>query len=105
MHGEQLGLAAVLSLVTGWVAFTLSEAALFAPARASLASWNPWLGKLVNCGYCLGFWVAVCLVAVYQTRLFHAWWPLDYLLTALVVAWLAAFQWALLCWLVQLTGK
>jgi hypothetical protein len=105
MPGEGLWDAAAVSLVVGWVAFTLSESALFAPARASLAGWNAWLGKLANCGYCLSFWVAACLVAVCQPRAFHRWLPLDYVLTTLFVAWLAAFQWALLCWLMQQTKK
>jgi hypothetical protein len=31
----------------------------------------------------------VGLVAIYRPRLFNAWWLLNYLLTALVIAWLA----------------
>jgi len=31
--------------------------------------------------------------------------PLDLLLTAFSIAWLAAFQWALLSWLLAQTGK
>jgi hypothetical protein len=30
---------------------------------------------------------------------------LDYLLTTLVIAWLAAFQWAALCWLMEKAKK
>jgi hypothetical protein len=30
---------------------------------------------------------------------------LDYGLTALVIAWLAAFQWAALCWLMERAAK
>ncbi len=35
-------------------------------------------------------------MAIYRPRLFDAWWLLDYFMTTLVVAWLAAFQWATL---------
>jgi len=95
----------LLSLVAASVAFTISEAAVFAGLREHAKSWNLWLGKLANCGYCLGHWVAFGLVAVYRPRLFAGWWLLDYFLTALVIAWLAALQWAVLCWLMEKAGK
>ena len=97
--------AALLSLATACIAFTVSETALFAPLRERLRAGFPWLGKLIGCGYCLGCWVAFGLTAMYRPRLFVAWEPLDLLLTALVIAWSAAFQWAALCWLLARTGK
>lgn len=96
---------ALLSVVTAWCAFTLAETALFRPAREWAQRHSEWLGKLLSCGYCLGFWFALGLVAIYRPRIFDFWLPLDLLLTALVVAWLGAFQWAALCWLMQRTGK
>ena len=94
-----------LSMVTASVAFTLSETALFAGARDWAKGRSARLGKLAGCGYCLGHWVALGLVTIYRPRLFVWWWVLDYLLTALVIAWLAAFQWATLCWLMERAGK
>jgi hypothetical protein len=94
-----------LSLVTASVAFTLSEATVFAGPREWVKARSAWLGKLACCGYCLGHWVALGLVAIYRPRLFEAWWVLDYFLTALVIAWLAAFQWATLCWLMEKARK
>ncbi len=94
-----------LSLVTASVAFTLSETASFAGVREWVKGRSVWVGKLTCCGYCLGHWVAFGLVAIYRPRLFQSWWLLDYFLTALVIAWLAAFQWAALCWLSQKGGK
>ncbi len=95
----------LLSLVTAGAAFTLCETTLFAGLRAWVKGRSLWLGKLACCGYCLGHWVAFGLVAVYRPRLFAAWWLLDYFLTALVIAWLAAFQWAALGWLMAKAGK
>ncbi len=63
------------------------------------------LGKLACCGYCLGYWIAFGLVATYRPRLFEGWWMLDCGLTALVIAWLAVFQWAALCWLIEKAGR
>lgn len=100
-----LGQVVLLSLVTASVAFALSETTVFAEAREWVKSRSVWLGKLVCCGYCLGHWVAFFLVAIYRPRLFEGWWLLDYLLTALVIAWLAAFQWGALCWLMDKAGK
>ncbi len=95
----------LLSLVTAAVAFTLCETRLFAGLRAWVKGRSVWLGKLACCGYCLGHWVAFGLVAIYRPRLFEAWWLLDYFLTALAIAWLAAFQWATLCWLMAKAEK
>jgi hypothetical protein len=94
-----------LSLVTASVAFTFCETMLFAGLRDWVKERSAWLGKLACCGYCLGHWVAFVLVAIYRPRLFAGWWPLDYFLTALVIAWLAAFQWATLCWLMGRAEK
>ena len=94
-----------LSLVAASVAFTLGETTVFAGLREWVKGRSVWLGKLACCGYCLGHWVAFGLVAIYRPRLFGGWWLLDYALTALVVAWLAAFQWAALCWLMEKAGK
>ena len=95
----------LLSLVTASVAFTLCETAAFAGLRDWVRGRSVWLGTLAGCGYCLGHCVAFGLVAIYRPRPFQAWWLLDYVLTALVIAWLAAFQWAALCWLMEKAGK
>ena len=94
-----------LSLANASIAFTVSEMQLFRPFREWLKARNAFLGELFGCGYCLGHWSAFLLVAIYRPRLFLCWGPLDFFLTALVIAWLSAFQWILLCWLMQKTGK
>ncbi len=105
MSGEGVEVASFLSLATASVAFTVSEATVFAGVRTWVGKRNQALGKLLSCGYCVSHWVAFALVAVYRPRLLRVWWPLDYFLTALVIAWLAAFQWAALCWMMERTGK
>jgi len=94
-----------LSIVTASIAFTVSETKLFLPLREWIKRKNFYLGKLFSCGYCLGHWVAFALVAIYRPKLFDLWWLLDYFLAALVIAWLAAFQWIVLCWLMKKAGK
>jgi hypothetical protein len=94
-----------LSMANAAIAFTVAEMRLFRSFREWMKAKSYWLGELFCCGYCLGHWTALLLVTIYRPRLFEAWWLLDYFLTALVIAWLSAFQWVALCWLMQKTGK
>ncbi|MFO1434161.1 MAG: DUF1360 domain-containing protein [Candidatus Competibacteraceae bacterium] len=94
-----------LSMANAAIAFTVTEAKIFERLREWIKGKSAFCGELFSCGYCLGHWSAFLLVAVYQPRLFERWWPLDYFLTALVIAWLSGFQWALLCWLMEKAGK
>ena len=94
-----------LSLVTASISFTVSESGLFGRLRDWAKTKGAFVGGLLSCGYCFGHWVALGLVCLYRPRLFFGWWPLDYFLTALVIAWLGAFQWAALCWLMKKAEK
>ena len=95
----------LLSVVTACISFTVTETKSFAPFREWLKEKSSLLGELFSCGYCLGHWIAFILVAVYMPRLFESWWLLDYFLTALVIAWIAAFQWVVMCWLFRISNK
>lgn len=94
-----------LSLVTASISFTVTETKLFRPLREWTSSKVPVLGSLFSCGYCFGHWVAFALVAIYRPRLFHAWWMLDYFVTALFISWLSGIQWVLMCLLVEKANK
>lgn len=94
-----------LSMVDGSISFTVTETKLFNPVREWLKGKSALLGELISCGFCFGHWVAFGFVALYRPRLFDSWWPLDYFLTALIVAWLAGFQWAIMCRLMEKAGK
>ncbi len=96
---------ALLSLANASLAFTISETKLFAPLRTWVGLRSTFFGKLIACGFCLGHWTALALVLVYRARLLERWWPLDYFLSTLVIAWLSGLQWALMCWLLHQTGK
>ncbi|MBI2919893.1 MAG: DUF1360 domain-containing protein [Planctomycetes bacterium] len=99
-------LVLLLSCVTASIAFTVSETILFRTFRETVTRWSPRLGKLVSCGYCLGHWGALGLVAVYRPRVFNSLVAgFDYALTALPVAWAAGFQWILLSILLRVAGK
>ncbi len=100
-----MGKIICLSFVTASVSFAVTETKLFLPLREWVKGKNSFLGELLSCGYCFCHWMAFALVAIYLPKLFEAWWLLDYFFTALVIAWLGAFQWALMCWLMDKAGK
>jgi len=60
---------------------------------------------MLCCGYCFGHLTAFALVALYRPGLFQYWWFIDCFLTALVIAWFSAFQWLLMCRLMNERGK
>jgi hypothetical protein len=94
-----------LSVVNAAIAFTITETKVFKPFREWIKKKNSFLGALFCCGYCLGFWIAFGLTAVYRPRLFESWWLFDYFCTALVIAWLSAVQWGLMCWIMKKIEK
>ena len=94
-----------LSVITASLAFTITETKLFLFFREWVTRWSTFFGKLVHCGYCTGHWIAFVVVAVFQPLLFETWWLLDYFLTSLAIAWLAAFQWIIMCLLMKFAGK
>lgn len=94
-----------LSFAAASLSFTVTETKVFMSIREWAKSKKSFLGELLSCGYCFGHWVAFALVAIYRPRLFEFWWLLDYFLTAIVIAWLSALQWVLMCWLMEKAGK
>ncbi|NOY00639.1 MAG: DUF1360 domain-containing protein [Verrucomicrobia bacterium] len=100
-----MALTLLLSIVTASISFTLCEMQLFLGVRQWISRQSKFFGKLASCAYCLGHWIAFFLVAIYRPRLFNGWWPLDYFLTALIIAWASALQWVIMCWLMDRTDK
>jgi len=101
-----MGSIAVLSALTAAIAFLLTEARITEPLRNRMLLGAPWLTGVFRCGYCAGHWIALGLVAASRPKLaIVAIEPIDLLLAALLVAWLAGFQWAAFCWFLKAIGK
>ena len=81
---------------TAAVAYLVSQSEAFGWLRLWASKHSAFFDKLFACGYCLSHWIAVPLVIIYDMRIFKMFWPLDYLLTILVIAWLATFQYVIL---------
>jgi hypothetical protein len=97
--------AIYLSFITASISFTVTETKLFKRLREWVKERNAFFGELLHCGYCFGHWVAFALVAIYQPKVVSAWPPLDYFLTALLIAWFSGIQWVLMCWVMAKAGK
>lgn len=95
----------LLSMVTASISFTISESYLFSSIREYIKDRNEILGHLFSCGYCLSHWVAFILVAIYQYKIFNGFFIIDYFLTALIISWISAFQWAALCLFMEKLNK
>jgi hypothetical protein len=94
-----------LSMVVACISFTVTETQLFQAIRESSYSKSYFLGKVLSCGYCFGHWISFILTTIYTPRLLELWWPLDYFMTSLVIAWLAGIQWVLMCLIMEKSGK
>lgn len=102
---DRIEKAIYLSFITASISFTVTETKLFMPIREWVKRRNVFFGELISCGYCFSHWVAFALVAIYRPRLFESWWLMDYFFTAIVIAWLGALQWGLMCWLMNVARK
>jgi hypothetical protein len=94
-----------LSFAVACIAFTVTETRLFHPIRQWMGIQSALLGRLISCGYCFGHWLAFLFTFIYKPKLFFFWSPLDYFVTAMVIAWISGLQWVLMCWFMKETGK
>ena len=104
-----------LSLACASVSFTVTETKVFEPLREWVKRKNTFLGELISCGYCFGYWTAFGLTAVLAVALRNPggllgfpsglWQVIDYFLTALIIAWISGIQWAVMCVIMDKTGK
>ena len=95
-----------LSLVSACISFTVAEAAVFKGVREWIKKRSAFLGKLVSCFFCLGFWVSFALVARVQPTLYPVLsYVADFVLTGLTVAWLSGMMGAVMCALLKYGDK
>lgn len=84
--------AILLSVVVASISFFVSHTQLLEKHRKQLWQRSAFFGTLIDCCYCLGHWIAVVMLVVFPIRLFGIFWPADYILTWLVISWVAGFQ-------------
>lgn len=82
-----------LSTATAAISFLIAQSSLFGGLRRWVYKHSKHLYNLVTCYYCLSHWVALAMVIAFEARLFGLYpMAIDYVLTVLVVAWIAALQ-------------
>lgn len=93
--------AALVILATSALAYLLTRADVLEKPRLWIVLRSRFFGELATCGYCLSHWIAAAFVLGRNIRLFGLWPPIDYLLTILVIAFLASIVYAATAWLIE----
>lgn len=90
---EEIIKAILLSIVVASISFFVSHSQLFEGQRKWLWDHNiKFFAQLVSCCYCLAHWYAAAFIFLFPVRLFGIYEGLDYVLTWLVISWLAGLQ-------------
>jgi len=84
--------AVLLSMVVTSISFFITHSQLLEKHRKKLWQRSEFFGMLIDCSYCLGHWIAVPLLIMFPMRLFDIFWPADYVMTWLVISWMAGVQ-------------
>ena len=89
---ESLINISLLSMIVASISFFISHSQLLKRQRKWLWKKYDNIAELVECCYCFGHWVAIVVLLIFPIRLFAIAWPADYLLTWLVISWMAGAQ-------------
>lgn len=84
--------AILLSMMVASVSFFITHSQLTLRYRDWLLKRSEILGDLFGCCYCLGHWITIVALLLFPVRLFGIFLPADYLLTWLVISWMAGLQ-------------
>ena len=84
--------AILLSMVVASISFFITHTQLLKKQRKILWQRSDFIAGLLDCCYCLGHWIAGALLLIFPVRLFGIFWPADYILTWLVISWVAGAQ-------------
>lgn len=79
--------AILLAMAVAAISFLLSHAEIFAGLRVWIRPRMIFLGRLIDCCYCLGHWITALLLIFMPVVLFGIFRPLDYILSWLVISW------------------
>jgi len=90
----------ILSCIGAAISFLISDSKAFGwlrklPQRLSYP-FDIFFEKLLSCGYCVSNWAAFGLLCLYGEPIINYWYPLDLILTTLLVAWLSTFQYMIM---------
>lgn len=86
----------ICTLLTASLSWLVTQSEIFSPFRMWIIKRTRFFGKLCDCHYCLSHWIAFAIVIMFDIRLIGTYFILDWLLTAVTMAWLVTFLNAIL---------
>jgi hypothetical protein len=91
----------ILGLAAGVISVTTSRTHIFKPLRRFIAGKSQWLGELVRCPYCTSHWVCFVATLIYRPRLLDLWFPLDLVVSAFFMIFVATIGVGCLRWALE----
>lgn len=99
-----VGMALILSVASACTAFTVTESKIFLTLRLLITKKSSFFGKLLSCGFCLGFWTSAIIEVILLPNIINI--PvLGHIVTWLFMSWLSGAQWAIMNFLFKIAGK
>ena len=80
----------LLGLCCATVSYTLTRGSIFADLRMWTIRKSYWLGKLVQCPYCMSHWVALGAMIIFQPKMIGGSTWADYISTGFALTGLSA---------------
>lgn len=79
----------LLGLCCGVISYTITKGSIFGPLRVWVIERNYWLGKLMQCPYCMSHWVALAAMLVFNPRMVGGNVVADYIATGFALTGLS----------------
>ena len=79
-----------LGLCCGTISYTITKGSIFGPLRVWLIERTYWLGKLVQCPYCMSHWATILAMLVFQPKMIGGNVVADYIATGFALTGLSA---------------
>ena len=80
----------LLGLAVGTVSYTITKGSIFGPLRVWVIERSYWLGKLMQCPYCMSHWVAIAAMLAFHPRMIGGHVVADYIATGFALTGLSA---------------
>lgn len=79
----------LLGLCCGVISYTLTKGSIFGPLRVWVIERTYWLGKLMQCPYCMSHWVALGAMLVFHPKMVGGNVVADYVATGFALTGLS----------------
>ena len=94
-----------LGISAGVISFTLAEMKIFAWLRDLAKKKSRFIGDLLSCFYCVGFYVSAVICLIYQPNVINQIPVIDEVLTYFIVCGISGLWGLVMCVLFSLSDK